>query len=133
MYANQLAERTSNGQQPANLQARGIYRARDATLRSISRKVVAMECRYSSNERTTEVTGNGTRRVTNTKSRKLYFRTSKAKRPRRKAIILRTIIAILVKVALAALKGLLGSGKYHKWFLPESKCKRVILVSRSLA
>jgi hypothetical protein len=86
-----------------------------------------MEFSYSSNERTTRVTDNGIRRVTNTKSRKVRFRTSKTKRRGRKAINWGAVLAFLVKVALAAAEGLLGSGKYlFKGHLPELQWKRVI-------
>jgi len=88
-----------------------------------------MEFNYSSNERTTRVTGNGIRRVTNTKSRKVRLRTSKTKRQGRKAINWGAVMAFLVQVALAAVKGLLGSGKHPKiGCLLERKCKRVIIV-----
>ena len=90
-----------------------------------------MEFRYSSNERTTRVTGNGTRRTTFTKSRKLRFRTSKAKRQSRKAIDWGAVMAFLVQVALAAVMGLLGSGKHLKiGCLLEQRCKRVIAVQQ---
>jgi hypothetical protein len=85
-----------------------------------------MKFDYSSNERTTRVTSNGIRRVTNTKSRQVRLRTSKTKRQGRKAINWGAVMAFLVQVALAAAKGLLGSSKYPKiGSLLERKCKRV--------
>jgi hypothetical protein len=110
-------ESTTNGQQSQPASCQGHLSSKGCRVKMHPRLVVAMEFNYSSSERTTRFTGNGTRRVTNTKSRKLRFRTSKAKRPSREAINWGAVLAFLVKVALAVKTGLLGSGKYHNLVL----------------